>query len=83
MARGNHAAGNVVRITQPSRRVGKSVAAHLARHPVYGTGFRPTYRVGEVCYCPGCGGSNWWVGRMSAQCAFCDTALPIAGDRRG
>ena len=28
--------------------------------------------------CPGCGGSNWFVARLTAECAFCGTALPIA-----
>lgn len=29
--------------------------------------------------CPACSHSNWWVGRYSAECGFCGTALPIAG----
>ena len=28
--------------------------------------------------CPGCGKSNWHVGRISAECAHCETALPLA-----
>lgn len=28
--------------------------------------------------CPGCGRSQWLVGRLTAQCASCDTALPLA-----
>lgn len=28
--------------------------------------------------CPGCGGCNWNVGRVTAECAFCDTAIPLA-----
>ena len=41
-------------------------------------GFRLLYHPGEVNRCPGCNHSHWLVGRMSAQCAFCQTALPLA-----
>lgn len=41
-------------------------------------GYRITYRREEPNHCPGCGNSNWHVGRISAQCAFCDTALPFS-----
>lgn len=40
------------------------------------------YRRGEPLRCPGCGRSNWLVGRTMAECAFCETALPIASDGR-
>ena len=29
--------------------------------------------------CPGCGRSHWLMGRFSAECAFCSTALPLEG----
>jgi hypothetical protein len=29
-------------------------------------------------HCPGCGHSNWLVGRSMAECAICATALPRA-----
>lgn len=46
-------------------------------------GFRPLYREGEVNRCPGCGRSQWLVGRASAECAFCATALELPNsDRR-
>lgn len=35
------------------------------------------YRRAEFNRCPGCGGSQWLVGRSSAECAFCGTALPL------
>lgn len=35
----------------------------------------------EVPRCPGCFGQNWWIGRRSAECAFCSSALQLAGDR--
>lgn len=41
-----------------------------------GLGYRPTYRAGACC--PACGGSQWHVGRTTAECAICATALPIA-----
>nr|WP_317893622.1 hypothetical protein [uncultured Sphingomonas sp.] len=43
------------------------------------TGYRAAYRLSETNHCPGCGQSHWFVGRMSAECAFCHTALPISG----
>lgn len=42
----------------------------------------PRYRLNQVNHCPGCDRSQWWVFRLTAQCAFCDTALPIVGDGR-
>lgn len=41
-------------------------------------GYRMLYHPGDVNRCPGCGHSHWHVGRSSAQCAFCQTALPLA-----
>lgn len=40
------------------------------------TGYRPVYRSGV--YCPGCGKGHWHVGRVSAECVGCGTALPLA-----
>ena len=34
------------------------------------------YRQGDRC--PGCSRSQWHVGRLMAECAFCSTALPLA-----
>jgi hypothetical protein len=41
-------------------------------------GYHVLYRVNETNHCPGCGRSHWFVGRLSAECCFCATALPIA-----
>lgn len=41
-------------------------------------GYHAVYREHEVNHCPGCGRTHWFVGRLSAECAFCSTALPIA-----
>lgn len=40
-------------------------------------GYRLVYRPSKVNCCPGCGHTNWYVGRTSAECAFCATALPL------
>ncbi|QAY79254.1 hypothetical protein [Sphingosinicella sp. BN140058] len=41
-------------------------------------GYQLVYRPGEVNQCPGCGRSHWLVGRVSAECGFCATALALA-----
>lgn len=41
-------------------------------------GYVLVYRPGYTNFCPGCGCSSWHVGRGSAECAHCWTALPIA-----
>lgn len=41
-------------------------------------GYMPLYHAGTVNHCPGCGHTHWHIGRLSAECAFCDTALPLA-----
>jgi hypothetical protein len=40
------------------------------------------YRQNSANACPGCGKSHWLVGRVMAQCAFCETALPLASGWR-
>ncbi len=40
----------------------------------------PTYRPGNELGCPGCGKSHWHVGRSTAECAYCATALPLSLD---
>lgn len=54
-------------------------------HPTLATtlasrAYRPHYRPGEVNRCPGCGRSQWHVGRLSAECAFCEAVVPLAPD---
>jgi hypothetical protein len=41
-------------------------------------GFRPLYHDDTVNHCPGCGRTHWLIGRVMAECAFCETALPLA-----
>ncbi|UZK66851.1 hypothetical protein [Sphingomonas sp. M1-B02] len=46
--------------------------------------YRASYRPQEVNHCPSCGNSQWMIGRMTAECAFCATALPlVAGGNFG
>jgi hypothetical protein len=40
-------------------------------------GYHAVYHEGEVNHCPGCGRTHWLIGRLSAECAFCGTALPL------
>lgn len=38
-------------------------------------GYAPIYHHDQVNHCPGCTRTQWHVGRVSAECAFCGTAL--------
>ncbi|MGZ8283340.1 MAG: hypothetical protein ACXWUN_10380 [Allosphingosinicella sp.] len=40
-------------------------------------GANALYRLHQRNDCPGCGASQWLVGRVSAECAACATALPL------
>lgn len=40
-------------------------------------GFHAVYRDNDRNWCPGCGREHWHVGRITAECAFCGTALPL------
>ena len=40
-------------------------------------GYHIAYRENQVNHCPGCGRSHWYIGRLSAECGFCGTALPL------
>jgi hypothetical protein len=41
-------------------------------------GYQFLYHPGTVNHCPGCGRAHWYVGRVSAECGFCETAVPLA-----
>lgn len=45
-------------------------------NPDRGT-FHEVHHTGERNVCPGCGGTHWHVGRTMAECAKCETALPL------
>ena len=40
-------------------------------------GYSVVYRENQVNHCPGCGRTHWLIGRVSAECGFCATALPL------
>lgn len=40
--------------------------------------YSPLYYPDQVNHCPGCSGTSWYLGRFSAECAKCHTALPLA-----
>lgn len=40
--------------------------------------YAPLYYADQVNHCPGCSGTSWYVGRFSAECAHCQTAIPFA-----
>lgn len=40
-------------------------------------GYHAVYHDGEINHCPACGRTHWLIGRLSAECAFCTTALPL------
>lgn len=50
---------------------------HAFARQVANRGFMPLYH-GAGDRCPGCGAQSWHVGRMSAECARCETAIPLA-----
>lgn len=41
-------------------------------------GYLVLYRPAETNRCPGCGGGHWYVGRATAECAGCATAIALA-----
>lgn len=45
-------------------------------------GHSVVYRSDRVNHCPGCDRSQWLVGRSTAECAFCATAVPLANPDR-
>lgn len=46
-------------------------------------GYSAVYRADRVNHCPGCGRSQWLIGRSTAECAFCATAIPLAASASG
>jgi hypothetical protein len=53
---------------EPAVQSPPTVAAAIARPLAWRPGDR----------CPECGRAHWHVGRLSVECAFCATALPLA-----
>ena len=50
----------------------------MAKNQPHQRGYQILYHQDIINKCPGCGKSHWHVGRMSAECAYCQTALPLA-----
>jgi len=46
-------------------------------------GYNVVYRTNESNRCPGCGRASWFVGRVTAECGFCGTALALAEAKWG
>jgi hypothetical protein len=44
-------------------------------------GHHIVYRANASNHCPGCGRSQWYIGRISAECGFCGTTVPLAEAR--
>jgi hypothetical protein len=61
---------------QVFERASPSFAATLAQR-----GHHIVYRANSDNHCPGCGRSHWYIGRISAECGFCGTAVPLAEAR--
>jgi PilZ domain len=57
-------------------RAPESFATGLAKR-----GHHIVYRANAENHCPGCGRSHWYIGRVSAECGFCGTAVPLAEAR--
>ena len=60
------------------QRAGRDFAADLSAR-----GHHVVYRAGETNRCPGCGRAQWHIGRMTAECGFCATAVPLAEAKWG
>ena len=52
--------------------------AEALRHEVAARGYHVVYRASETNRCPGCGHAQWYVGRVTAECVFCGTAIVLA-----
>ena len=52
-------------------------AASAASPPHMIAGFRLLYHEEDTNRCPACGQRQWIIGRVTAECAFCETALPL------
>lgn len=39
--------------------------------------YAPLYRGDEANHCPGCDRQQWIIGRMTAECCFCGSAMPL------
>lgn len=66
---------------KPARPHGlKPLLAHQSTLPATPEqrGYSMLYRPDRVNHCPGCGRTHWYIGRISAECGFCATTVPLA-----
>ena len=54
-----------------------SIESHRKAFNPNSRGYHAVYHDGEINHCPGCDRTHWLIGRLSAECAFCSTALPL------
>jgi hypothetical protein len=45
---------------------------------MHNSGYVSLYYTDCVNHCPGCGKTHWHIGRTTAECAFCETAMSLA-----
>lgn len=50
----------------------------VLRNELAARGHHVVYRASETNRCPGCGRAQWYVGRVTAECVFCGTAIVLA-----
>ena len=55
----------------------RSIESHRPAFNPSVRGYHAVYHAGEINHCPGCGRTHWIIGRISAECAFCSTAMPL------
>ena len=60
-----------------------SVGAERGLPELTNRGYQVLFRPNESNHCPGCGRTQWYVGRVTAECFFCGTALPLAESHWG
>jgi hypothetical protein len=60
-------------MTARAQLFGKSFGLDLSAR-----GYQVLFWPDGVNHCPGCGRSHWYVGRITAECGHCGTALPLA-----
>ena len=62
---------------KPSLKVVRSIKPTPAQ-AIERRGYVQQYHEDIVNHCPGCGRSHWYIGRAMAECAVCETALPLS-----
>lgn len=58
-------------------------ARQNVRDALVGRGHHLVYRADETNRCPGCSRAQWHIGRLTAECVFCGTAIVLAESKWG